>query len=124
MLRKSVQRTVPGSEIRAGDYRRLSGRAVCFRWPGELRVGDEVDDGKLEAAAGSLDDSAGEPVRAALGLGRDDEQIGRDGVDGVGDRLERVGVSDPAGSVDTHLGELIGTFDESELGGAACLVVV
>jgi hypothetical protein len=57
-------------------------------------------------------------------LGRDDEQIDRDGVDGVGDRLERVRVSDPAVRVDTHLGELIGTFDESELGGAACLVVV
>ena len=62
------------------------------------------DDGQRERLARAAGEVAGEPVRAALG-GRDDEQlVGREDGERVGDRVQRVGVADPAGRA--HAGAL------------------
>ena len=56
--------------------------------------------GSVEALARLVDDAALEPVRAARGMRRDDQLVGRERAQRVLDRLERVAVADLAARVD------------------------
>ena len=48
------------------------------------------------------DEVAREPVRALLGVGRDDDLVGGEDGERVRDRLERVAVADLAAGADAH----------------------
>jgi hypothetical protein len=63
---------------------------------------DDVCDREREAGASSADEVAGQPVGAVLGVRGDQQLIGLEAHEGVGDRPHRVGVADAP--FDTHAG--------------------
>jgi len=89
-----------------------------------LEVDDHVRDRNREALLGARHDALLQPVRAALGVCRDDDLVGAEGAERVVDRLHRVGVPDLAARVDPRVGERVQAAVEPLLGMSARLVLV
>src|SRR5437879_4683548 len=85
---------------------------------------DDVCDRDCEALAGAGDDALLEPVRPALGVGRDDDLVGAEGAQRILDRLQRFAVADLAACLDAGLFQPRETAVESLLRGVPRLVVV
>src|SRR5262245_59512735 len=90
----------------------------------ELKVDDYVCDGNREAFAGTGDDAALEPVRAAIGVRRDDDLVRAEGSKGVLDRLQRLAVADLTAGVHTGLAQAREAAVEAVLSRRARLVLV
>ncbi len=83
-----------------------------------------MQDRQAEPRPSSVDDVAGEPVRAALGMSGDDQLVGAEQVECIGDRLQRVRVSYHALRSYADRLEAVETVAEPRLGGRSGLVLI
>src|SRR2546430_11582307 len=89
-----------------------------------LEVHDHMGDRDREALARARDDAALEPVRAPLGMRRDDHLVGAECPERVLDRLQRVAVADLAARVDPGPSETLAAGIEPLLRLLASLILV
>jgi hypothetical protein len=54
-----------------------------------------------EEPARAIDDVSGQPVRASVGVGGNDDLVDQETMQCLGDRQKRIGVSDPAVRLDS-----------------------
>src|SRR5438552_11223245 len=89
-----------------------------------FQVHDYVRDRHREAFAGAAHDALLEPVRAPLGMGRDDDLVRAERSERVFDRLERLAVADLAARLEARLPQSRQAAVEPLLRGVSRLVLV
>jgi hypothetical protein len=71
-----------------------------------------------EEPARAIDDVSGQPVRASVGVGGNDDLVDQETMQCLGDRQKRSGVSDPAVCLDSVTTQLLQVGAEAQCGFA------